>query len=107
MARTEITPTETSPAGVLEMLAVPSDTVNGNEVLNRPSLVLTLDNTAGAADATATFVTVATVNGYDVEDVAVTIPMGESRVLGHFPANVFGSALAFDTSAAVDVLAYV
>ncbi|MGP3940519.1 hypothetical protein [Streptomyces sp. 6N106] len=93
-------------AGVAAMDAVQTDAVNGNELPNAATLVLTLDNTAGLADVTATFVTEATVNGYAVEDVTVAIAMGQARAFGHFPVNVFGGVLKFNTSAALDAVAY-
>lgn len=103
---TAVAPTGATTAGVAPATPVQTDTVEGNEVPNRASLVLVLDNSAGEEASEVTFVTVATVGGYAVEDVSVTIPAGASRVFGHFPANIFGSTVQFSTSVAVDVVAY-
>lgn len=106
MARTVIVPTDVTTSGVAAATPDASDVVNGNEIRNAGSLVLTVDNTAGAGAASVTFVTVAEVSGFAVQDVTVTVPMGAVRVFGHFPVNVFSSVLKFDTTAAVDVVAY-
>ncbi|MEV8056582.1 hypothetical protein AB0P37_08645 [Streptomyces antimycoticus] len=88
------------------MTPAQTDKVNGNQMPNAASLVLTLDNTAGATDVTVTFTTDATVNGYPVEDVTVTLTAGTSRAFGHFPISVFGATLKFITSAPVACAAY-
>ncbi|MFJ9408568.1 hypothetical protein [Streptomyces sp. NPDC101393] len=106
MAATALALTGMTPTGVAPGTAEDADLVNGNSVRNTASLHLTVDNSEGAGASVVTFVTVAQVGGYDVEDVAVTVPMGAVRVFGHFPANVFGSTLTFTASAAVTVLAY-
>lgn len=105
MARTPITPVVPSAAGVAEMTPVATDTTNGNVVTNASGLVMTVTNSGGSS-ATLTFITSATVDGYAVEDVTVTLAAAETKVFGHFPSGVFGSSLEFTSSAALDVVAY-
>jgi hypothetical protein len=107
MAATALGLTATEPDGVAPGVPQAADLTNGNSVRNAATLALFVDNTAGAGAVTVTFVTVATVGGYPVEDVVATVAAGVSRVFGHFPSNVFGSTLTFTASAAVDLVAYV
>lgn len=103
MPATRIMPGASSPQGVTAVEPVDTDPVNGNVVANTDSLLIAVDNTSGEAPVTFTFTTVATLGGYAVEDVVVTVAMGAHKVFGRFPSRVFSGDLHFTTDVAAPV----
>lgn len=106
MAATRITPGASTPQGVLVGASVATDVTNGNVIANTESLHLACDNSAGIEPVTFTFTTVATLGGYAVEDLVVTVAIGEHMRFGHFPQRVFSSDLYFTTSVAANVTSH-
>lgn len=104
MAYQRLSPSLATAQGVTPVAAT-TDAVNGNVVTNPASLLLELENTTAAA-VDVTFVTSATLHGYEVADLTVTLAPAEARVFGHFPADVFGNDLAFTSTDAISVHVY-
>ena len=106
MALTPLTPLTASPTGVNKPASSDSTSLDGNSVANSDQLHVVLDNSAGSADVSVTFVTTATVGGYDVEDLTTTVAAGKVACFGHFPRNVFGDTVQFTADTAVPVVCF-
>jgi hypothetical protein len=82
MARTEITVTEASPAGVAPGFQA-ADAANGMKFRNNHPTILLVRN-GGASPITVTVETSVTVEGIAVPDRLITVPAGGDRVIGPF-----------------------
>lgn len=96
MARTPLTPTRPSRAGVTAQAEVDGDPVNGHVVTNTGRTVVTVRNADAANPHSVTFVIPGTVDGQAVADRVVAIPAATSRTFGDFPTGWYTTALAID-----------
>lgn len=96
MARTRITPTELSRAGIAPATEVDGDATNGNIVSNTGQTMIEVRNADAVNPHTVTFVTPGTVDGQAVADRQVSIPASTTRRFGRFQPSFYGSALAID-----------
>jgi len=86
MARTSVVTQQITRAGLAPVLTEP--TVDG-DVIDAGAVFLYVDN-ASAGAVTVTAVTPVTVDGLALADSPVSVPAGESRLIGPFPPRTFG-----------------
>ena len=95
MARSPFTGVTSAAAGTVLSAPAAVDAVNGNEFTNNGRAIIEITN-AAATPVTATFVTVGTYNvgavQYPIEDLAVVVATGTSKVCGPFDTTLFNSA---------------
>jgi hypothetical protein len=103
---TRINPVRVNQTGVPSGSGVPADVAAGNVIANSESVKLTVDNSAGGSPLTVTLKTSATVEGYAVADVTVTVPANSKREFGRFSRALFGSDVEFSCSAACTLYVY-
>lgn len=105
MARTAITATRPTEAGVAPPVEVAGDTVNGNYVTNDGRTIVTVRNADAGGAHSVTFVTSVTVGGKAVADQVVSIPASTTKDFSAFAPSVYGSALGIDVDSAQLMLA--
>lgn len=93
MARTNLTPTEVTAAGVA--LPATAGIADGHKYDNRGEEILVIKNT-GAGAHTVTVVTPRTVGGLDIEDQENTIAAGATEVMGPFDPGTFNQPSGAD-----------
>lgn len=94
MARTSITPTVITRAGVAPPTETAGDSVNGNAVANSGALYLLLRNANGASTARNLTVAFAnTVDGQTVAPRSYAVAAGASLYVGPFPISTYGQTL--------------
>lgn len=97
MARTAITPTQPSRAGVALPAATAGDATNGHSVANNGNVVLIVKN-VGATPRNITFQTVRSVDGLANPTRVVAVAASATLVFGPFSPNDYGSTLNFDVA---------
>ncbi|MCY9786847.1 hypothetical protein KIK06_23470 [Nocardiopsis sp. EMB25] len=107
MARIAIPVTTISRDGVTGAAAVVGDPVEGHSVPNVGRVIVEVANVGTTTDHTVTFVTQATVDGFDVADRTKLIPFGETHYFADFPASAYGRELHIDVdNAELELRAY-
>lgn len=82
----------------------------GDTFANNGDTIIHVKNAQGAATATVTIKTQATVDGLAVADKAVTLPATEDAIIGPFPPSIYNTTggmveLTYDTVVTVTVAA--
>lgn len=96
MARTPIPVTGITKAGVDAPTPVTGDPTGGHSVANPDGdTVLLVRNTGGAAHTLAVRITI-TVDGLPVNPRVVTVPAGQTLLLGYYPREWYGTTLLLD-----------
>lgn len=91
MPRTLVTETPLVLAGGAET-QVPGDTANGMYIVNSGDQVLHFINNSGSP-ITVTIVSGKTVQGLDIEDIAVVVPASGERFVKPLPTSIFSNSL--------------
>jgi hypothetical protein len=89
MARTVMTPTAISTAGVSETMY--AGVTDGMQFVNNSKTWVRIVNSNGDT-ITATFVTPRQVGGLDVADLDITVAGSDTRLVGPFPAATYDNA---------------
>lgn len=83
--------TAQSPKRQANAISMVSADTNGDAWNNTGKEVLLVENTS-AGTVTLTFVTYATVDGLAVDDLQISVPAGETHLIGPFPTEVYNDA---------------
>lgn len=78
---------EIGTAGVHDVLAAAA---GGGDTFVPDRDVFIRVNNGGGSSITVTVATPGKTHGFDIADVSVAVPAGESRMIGGFPSDLFG-----------------
>src|SRR5260221_8614865 len=93
--KTELTVTPVTLAGAF-LAEVAADVSNGNMFANAGGVFVLARNADGAATHTVTLVTPGKIDGLDIADPAVVVPISGTLLIGPFPTNLFNNLSGAD-----------
>lgn len=96
MARTPITVAGITKTGVDAPTPATADPVGGNSAANPDGQTMLLVANTGGADHTLALRITVTVDGQTVSPRTITIPAGQTRLLGGYPREWYGTTLLLD-----------
>lgn len=88
MARTELSLQTTSRDGLNPSYSA-GDAANGHSFDNASEKVILHVKNGGASPVVVTVLTGATIDGISLADKTINVPVGEERVIGPFPDNLY------------------
>jgi len=96
MARSAITITAPTRAGVSLPAATVGDPVDNHTIANDGRVVLLVENTGSTVSRTVTLHLARTVDGFSVAPRTVSVPVGETWILGPYQPDDYGKSLLVD-----------